>query len=92
MPCRPLAADDPLTVAGATLLQQSLWVIGGTAVIVAYGALTVAAMARIGAPRVDGLYDVLLIAAAGSWTLAFALICWTYAPILTGPRPDGKPG
>jgi uncharacterized protein involved in response to NO len=30
--------------------------------------------------------------AGALWTLGFLLFVWVYAPILTGPRADGRPG
>jgi uncharacterized protein involved in response to NO len=62
------------------------------AVTVAYGAITLAAIARIAAPLSGDLHDAMLIAGAAAWTLAFVFFFWTYVPILVQPRPEGKPG
>ena len=58
-----------------------------------YGRLTAAALVRgfgLAALRLN--YPLVIVLAALLWTLAFALFVGVYAPILWGPRADGKPG
>ena len=62
-------------------------------IVAAFIAITLAAGARAIVPLfVPSLYLVTLYAAAALWTGAFVLFLYVYAPILTSPRPDGKPG
>jgi uncharacterized protein involved in response to NO len=59
----------------------------------AYLLLTACAMVRVfGGTLLPAGYVTVVSAAAILWTLAFALYLVVYAPILTGPRADGKPG
>ena len=52
-----------------------------------------AAAARVVAAFVAGEGQrALLVASALGWTAAFGLFAVRYAPILTSPRPDGRPG
>jgi uncharacterized protein involved in response to NO len=37
-------------------------------------------------------YPIVVILSASFWTVSFALFIGVYAPILWGPRADGKPG
>jgi uncharacterized protein involved in response to NO len=62
-------------------------------ITLAYLLLTVAALLRVFGLAVPGLNYVTVIALAGlCWTVAFALFVAVYAPILWGPRVDGKSG
>lgn len=56
--------------------------------------VSAAALVRIFAPVAVrfGLYTLVIEVAGALWTLAFLTYLWTYASILTTPRPDGKPG
>ncbi|MGZ3420548.1 MAG: NnrS family protein [Polyangiales bacterium] len=59
----------------------------------AFVALTVAALVRGLGPLVaPSAYLWLLVVSGGAWSLAFAIFTAVYAPILTSPRIDGKPG
>ncbi len=67
--------------------------VAATPIVIAYASLTLAAVTRVFAP---GVAPTMLQA---SWTLAgtlwmagFALYCVVYAPILSTPRVDGRPG
>ncbi|HLZ98487.1 MAG TPA: NnrS family protein [Steroidobacteraceae bacterium] len=68
----------PLTVHGLTTL--------------AYVLLTAAAAARVFGLSFGMSYPTVITVAAILWTAAFALFIGVYAPILWGPRADGKPG
>jgi uncharacterized protein involved in response to NO len=59
----------------------------------AYGLLTAAAAVRVFGPALLPVpYTVVVVLAATLWTLTFVLFLSVYAPILLGPRADGKPG
>lgn len=60
--------------------------------VAAYLLLTAAAATRVFGPATGIDYRVLLAAAAALWTAAFAAYLLVYAPILAGPRADGRPG
>ena len=61
--------------------------------VAAYLLLTVAAVLRVVAPELaGGLYRTALEGAGAAWIAAFALYLYVYAPILLGPRADGRPG
>src|SRR5262249_62268467 len=47
-----------------------------------YGAMLVAALARIAAPLLPVFYYQMLLIAGGAWFLAFALFVVTYRPML----------
>ena len=60
---------------------------------IAYIVLTAAVLVRVFGPAVSGLdYHVTVTVAGALWTLAFLLYLAVYAPILTRPRSDGRPG
>ena len=60
---------------------------------IAFVALILAAVLRAVMPLLWPQYSQFwLWAAASCWTLAFGLFVWWYAPILTKPRVDGRPG
>jgi uncharacterized protein involved in response to NO len=62
-------------------------------ITLAYLALTAAALMRVFGLSAFGLnYPTVIIWSALFWTIAFALFVAVYAPILCGPRADGKPG
>ena len=62
-------------------------------ITLAYLLLTAAALMRVFGPSVPGLnYAVVVMWSALFWTVAFALFLTVYAPILCGPRADGKAG
>jgi uncharacterized protein involved in response to NO len=62
-------------------------------VVWSYVLVHAAAVARVAAPFVAGDGHRALLAASGlAWAAAFAIFAIRYAPILTTPRPDGRPG
>jgi uncharacterized protein involved in response to NO len=62
-------------------------------ITLAYVLLTAAAATRVFGLSGFGLnYPAVIVLAALFWTTAFALFLIVYAPILCGPRADGKPG
>jgi uncharacterized protein involved in response to NO len=58
----------------------------------AYVLVHVAAAVRVAAPLAGPAQRWLLAISAGAWAAAFALFVVLYAPLLTAPRPEGKPG
>lgn len=55
--------------------------------------ITSAAVLRVAVPLVaPGVYMTSLLVSAGLWGASFVLYVISYAPILTAPRVDGKPG
>ena len=61
-------------------------------IVAAYVLVSVAALLRIAATELPDTYLNLLMVSAVAWTGGFALFLWIYTPILTMPRPDGRPG
>jgi uncharacterized protein involved in response to NO len=62
-------------------------------VVWCYALVNVAALVRVVAPLVAVESQRALLAASGlAWAAAFGLFAVWYAPILTKPRPDGRPG
>jgi uncharacterized protein involved in response to NO len=60
---------------------------------VAYLFVTAGAFNRVFGPVLDpGAWTLWLGAAAVLWSAAFVLFVVVYAPILCGPRADGRPG
>jgi uncharacterized protein involved in response to NO len=67
--------------------------VAGRAEISAFVLLQLAAIVRILASSfASGMYRDAMIVSAILWTLAFAVFLFRYAPILTRPRIDGRPG
>lgn len=63
------------------------------AIAIAYALLALAGVARVVLPQLGVLdYDASLLVAGALWSSAFAIFAVHYAPILMGPRLDGKPG
>jgi uncharacterized protein involved in response to NO len=60
--------------------------------MLAYAAVTAAALLRIAAGLLPELWSELLIGAAAAWAVAFGLFLAVYAPILLCQRIDGRPG
>ncbi len=59
----------------------------------AYVLVTLAAIVRVFGPFAGlGGYGAVLVTAATLWGLGYGLFVLIYAPILIGPRIDGKPG
>ncbi|MBL6928598.1 MAG: NnrS family protein [Rhodospirillales bacterium] len=61
-------------------------------VVTAYLLVTVAALARIFGPVLTDDLLMWVVVPAGLWIAAFGMFTFVFAPILIGPRPDGKPG
>lgn len=59
-------------------------------IVAAYGLVTLAALSRVVAASAFAVPA--LVVAAAAWTLAFGLFTAVFWPILTRPRPDGRPG
>jgi uncharacterized protein involved in response to NO len=67
--------------------------VAGKAEIAAFVLLQLSAVVRvIGASILTSFYRELLVVSGVLWTAAFAVFLWRYAPILTQPRIDGRPG
>jgi len=63
------------------------------AIAVAYGLVTLAAAARVfGAALFPDRYLLTVSVSGLAWVLAFGIFVVVYAPILSRPRADGKPG
>ena len=61
--------------------------------VVAYGFVHLAALMRVVLPLVwPQAYTAALVGSAAFWSVAFALYCIVYWPVLARPRIDGKPG
>lgn len=61
-------------------------------IVVAFGAITVAAIVRVLGPFWPAAYLPALHVSGTLWTLAFATFVVSYAAILVRPRADGRPG
>lgn len=62
-------------------------------VVPAYALVPAAALVRVFAPAVaPDRYSLSIALAGGLWLMAFLLYTIAYAPILIGPRADGRPG
>jgi len=57
--------------------------------IVIYGAILFAALTRVAAPLLPGIYFPLLTAAAAGWIVAFGGFVIVYGPMLVRPRASG---
>jgi len=60
--------------------------------VLAYALVSIAAFLRIAVGLLPDLWMEILAGAAASWIVAFGLFLVVYAPILLGPRIDGRPG
>ena len=76
----------------ATLGHTGRPLVAHPVVVAAYGLVSLAALLRICAAVSPAHYLPLIATSGVLWTLAFALFLSIYAPILVGPRIDGKPG
>ena len=65
-------------------------IVAPPAIVAAYGLVSLAAISRVVATSAFAVPA--LVTAAAAWTLAFGLFTAVYWPILTRPRPDGRPG
>lgn len=61
-------------------------------VVVAYGVLGAATLARAFATALGSYREWAIWTAGGLWVAAFLLLLLSYAPILLRPRADGRPG
>lgn len=62
-------------------------------IAVSYGLISLAAVVRVFAPAiVPSWYNEIIAVSAVFWIGAFAIFLGIYAPILTRPRIDGRPG
>ncbi len=86
------------TMITAVMTRASLGHTGRAVVVhplttVGYVMLTAAALVRVfGLTALRLSYPQVVILTASFWTASFALFVGVYAPILWGPRADGKPG
>jgi uncharacterized protein involved in response to NO len=64
----------------------------GRPMVAAFGMLVLAAVVRVVGPLSTATYRPSLFVAGSLWTLAFAIYAVVYAPVVTAPRIDGKPG
>ncbi len=61
--------------------------------VLAFVLLNLAAAVRVLGPLLDlASYHQWLLLSGGLWAAAFGIFVWIYAPILTAPRADGRPG
>jgi uncharacterized protein involved in response to NO len=60
--------------------------------VLAYVAVTAAALLRLAACLLPELWTELLVAAAAAWIVAFGSFLGVYVPILLSRRIDGRPG
>jgi len=70
----------------ATLGHTGRDVVSTPATIAIYGAMLLAALARIAAPMVPAIYYETLLTAAFGWLLAFGIFLLVYGPMLLGRR------
>jgi uncharacterized protein involved in response to NO len=62
-------------------------------IVLAYASVLIGAAVRVFGPVVAPLaYKQTVVIGGSLWALAFVLFLVHYTPILTRPRPDGKPG
>jgi uncharacterized protein involved in response to NO len=58
-----------------------------------YVLVSLAALIRVFGPAIrPQQYEAIVGLSGGLWIAAFAIYLWIYAPVLTRPRRDGKPG
>jgi uncharacterized protein involved in response to NO len=63
------------------------------AIAVAYLLLTAGTVLRVFGVAVFPAHYLLAVTVSGlAWVLAFGIFVAVYAPVLWGPRADGKPG
>jgi uncharacterized protein involved in response to NO len=77
----------------ASLGHTGRALIANPAIALAYGLLTAAAAVRVFGLWISaGPYKYVIVLAGSLWTAGFGLFLLVYAPILWGPRADGKTG
>ena len=74
----------------ATLGHTGRAIAAAPVTIVIYGAIVFAALVRIAAPLLPGVYYEALIAAAIGWIVAFGGFVVVYGPMLLRPRASGS--
>lgn len=68
-------------------MQPSRWMTLG------FGALFLASLVRVFGPLLPGVPYLAMVHLSGTlWLIGFLAFLWLYAPILTRPRVDGRPG
>lgn len=92
-----LTAGALATMIFAVMTRASLGHTGreltvGTPIVVAYVLLAAGALVRVFGASTGLDYALVLAAAATLWSAAFVVFVAVYAPILTGPRADGRAG
>jgi len=92
-----LTVGTAATMIVAVLTRASLGHTGRPLVVskgvaVAYGLLGAAALIRALATTFAGYREWAIWTAAALWVMAFAVVLIVYAPILLGPRADGREG
>ena len=93
-----LAAGAAATMILAIMTRASLGHTGrplavAPAIVVAYVSLVLAIAVRVFGPALLPVsYTAIVLAAGSLWVLTFLLFTIIYAPILLGPRADGKSG
>jgi uncharacterized protein involved in response to NO len=93
-----LAAGAAATMVLAVMTRASLGHTGrplaaAPPIVVAYVSLTLAVAVRVFGPQLlPAAYTTIMLIAGALWVLAFLLFAAVYAPILLGPRVDGKAG
>ncbi len=77
----------------ATLGHTGRPLVAQRSIAIAYGLVSLAALARVVNPLLDDLAaEYALISAATLWTAAYLIFVIVYLPILTRPRVDGREG
>ncbi len=77
----------------ATLGHTGRAIVVSRLTVTAYALVLLAGLARTLLPMLpNGAWTPVLHTAGALWTLGFILYLWVYAPILTAPRADGRPG
>jgi uncharacterized protein involved in response to NO len=76
----------------ATLGHTGRDLVAAPATVAAYGLVALAALVRAFGPALTGDWLVPLALAGACWLAAFGLFLAVHAPMLIGPRADGKPG
>ncbi len=76
----------------ATLGHTGHALMAAPAAVTAYVLLLAAALMRVFSNLAGAHALAVLMVAALCWVMAFLLVLWVYAPMLLGPRADGKPG
>lgn len=77
----------------ASLGHTGRALVARTNVAACYAFISVSALLRVFAPAVlPARYDTVVTMSALFWVAAFGMFLMIFVPILTKPRPDGRPG